>query len=280
MNFGYLLVVAKNDKIDYLKLAYALALSIKNTQKQGYDKVALVIDDKTSLKRFRSPWVFDEIIEWNQETFWDGRAWMDELSPWEHTVCLDVDMLFLRDYSHWIDYFLEEDTDLYIPSKVFNYRNDVVSSDYYRECFIKNQLPNLYSLYTFFKKDSNKNKEFFDLSRSITKNQNYYSNNFLTKRKPKIVGTDEAFALSSKILGIAEEISYDMEFPKIVHMKSMVQGWPWPADDWTSHLGFYLNRLGQLKIANYKHDSIVHYVKKDIITDEIINILEEIAWKK
>ena len=53
MNFGYLLVVAKNDKIDYLKLAYALALSIKNTQKQGYDKVALVIDDKTSLKRFR-----------------------------------------------------------------------------------------------------------------------------------------------------------------------------------------------------------------------------------
>ena len=30
MNFGYLIVVASNKDIDYLKLAYALALSIKN----------------------------------------------------------------------------------------------------------------------------------------------------------------------------------------------------------------------------------------------------------
>lgn len=280
MNFGYLLVVSENKKIDYLKLAYALAISIKNTQKEGYDKVALVIDNSSRLKKLKSSWVFDEVIEWNQETFWDGRAWMDQLSPWDHTVCLDVDMLFLRDYSHWIDYFLENDVDLYIPNKVFNYRNELVTSDYYRETFTKNQLPNLYSLYTFFKKNSDKNKEFFDLSRIMTKNQNYFSNNFLTNKKPRILGTDEVFSLSAKLLGIVEEISYDLEFPKIVHMKPMLQGWPWPADDWSNHLGFYLNRVGDLKIANYKHDSVVHYVKKDIITDELINILEEILWTK
>ena len=33
MNFGYLIFVAAHPDIDYLKLAYALALSIKNTQK-------------------------------------------------------------------------------------------------------------------------------------------------------------------------------------------------------------------------------------------------------
>ena len=45
MTFGYLVVVSKNDSVDYLKLAYALALSIKNTQRKGFDKVALVTDN-------------------------------------------------------------------------------------------------------------------------------------------------------------------------------------------------------------------------------------------
>ena len=47
MNFGYLLIVAEHESVDYLQLAYGLALSIKNTQREGYDRVAIVIDDKT-----------------------------------------------------------------------------------------------------------------------------------------------------------------------------------------------------------------------------------------
>ena len=96
MNFGYLLIVAEHDTIDYLSMAYALALSIKNTQKPGYDKVALVIDNKHKVEKLKSPWVFDHVIEWDQETFWDGRSWMDQLTPFDHTVCLDADMLFIH----------------------------------------------------------------------------------------------------------------------------------------------------------------------------------------
>ena len=107
MNFGYLIVVSTNAEIDYLKLAYALALSIKNTQQPGYDQVALVIDDLESVNSLKSPWVFDHVIHWDKETHWDGRSWMDQLSPFDSTVCLDADMLFLRDHSHWIDYFVE-----------------------------------------------------------------------------------------------------------------------------------------------------------------------------
>ena len=76
MTFGYLLVVSTHDSIDYVNMAYALALSIKNTQKPGYDNVALVIDDVSVLDSIKSKWVFNTIIEWNQETFWDGRSWM------------------------------------------------------------------------------------------------------------------------------------------------------------------------------------------------------------
>lgn len=279
MNFGYLIVVSTNSEIDYLKLAYAAALSIKNTQKEGYDKVALVIDNKDALSTVKSPWVFDHIIEWNQETFWDGRSWMDKLSPFDNTVCIDADMLFLRDYSHWIDYFVEN-SELYVANKAYTFRGEVITSDHYRKTFTKNNLPNLYSMFTFFKKDSQIADEFFTLGRHIVKNQTEFSNLFLSAHKPKIIGTDEAFALSAKILDIADEIAYELDFPKMVHMKPMVQNWPWPAERVTDHAGFYLSTDGKLKIGNYQQHDIVHYVEKDIITDELVSMLEELAWHK
>lgn len=278
MNFGYLLFVAEHEDVDYLRLAYALALSIKTTQKPGYDKVALVIGDKSKLDQLTSPWVFDHVIEWNQETFWDGRAWMYDLTPWEYTVCLDVDMLFFRDYSHWVDFFIEN-TDLYIANKSFTYRGDTVSSNEYRKAFVYNALPNLYSFYTFFKKPSESASKFFELSKIITKNPIEFSNLYLDRYKPKILGTDEVFALSCKILDIQGEIAFPLDFPKVVHMKPLVQNFPWPANKWSDHLGFYFTEDCQLKIGNYQQTDIVHYVEKDKITDEIINLLEETAWK-
>jgi hypothetical protein len=254
-------------------------LSIKNTQRPGYDKVALVIDDPTQVARFNSSWVFDHVIPWDQETFWDGRSWMDKLSPFDYTVCLDADMLFLRDYSHWAEYFIDN-AELYVANKSYTYRGELVTSDEYRKTFTKNQLPNLYSFYTFFKKDSELATEFFTLGRYILKNPKEFANSFLTEHKPKVIGTDEAFALSAKILDITDTIAYELEFPKVVHLKPMIQNWPWPSSSISDHVGFYLNRHGELKIGNYQQHDIVHYVEKDKIGTELINILEEIAWKK
>jgi hypothetical protein len=279
MKFGYLLIVAEHETVDYLKLAYALALSIKNTQPGGYDQVALVIDNKEKVSKLNSPWVFDHIIEWNQETFWDGRSWMDQLTPFENTVCLDVDMLFTRDYSHWAEYFINN-CELYIANKSYTYRGELVIDNHYRKTFLKNNLPNLYSFYTFFKKDSNLSQEFFKLGRHIIKNPTEFSNIFLSSYRPKVLGTDEAFSLSAKLLDICDQISYPLEFPRVVHMKPLIQNWPWPANVWSDHVGFYFNKRGQLKIGNYQQHDIVHYVEKDKITDEVVNILEEIAWKK
>ena len=279
MKFGYLLVVAENEFVDYLQLAYALAISIKNTQKSGFNQVALVINDKQKIKDLNSSWVFDHVIEWNQETFWDGRSWMDHLTPFEYTVCLDVDMLFMRDYSHWVEYFIEN-SELYVANKSYTYRGEIAVDHHYRKTFIKNDLPNLYSMYTFFKKDSEVVKEFFDLGRYIIKNPIEFSNIFLSDHKPRVVGTDESFALAAKILDITDDIAYPLEFPRVVHMKPMIQNWPWPADCWSDHVGFYLNQKGKLKIGNYQQHDIVHYVEKDKINKEMINILEEVLWKK
>ncbi len=275
MNFGYLLITSKDQNIDYNKMAYALALSIKNTQREGFDRVCLVTDDVSSVEKFKAPWVFDQIIEATGYQGWEGRSYMDKLTPYDFTVCLDVDMLFLNDCSQWVEYFIRN-TDLFFPNKVFTYRNELVTSNFYRKTFTENNLPNFYSLYTFFKKDSETVKEFFNLQRSIFSNPIEFSNLYLKNHKPKVVGTDEAFSLSSKILDL--EIP-ELSFPEIVHMKGQLQNWPWPAEDWTDHVGFYFNKSG-LKIGNFQQKDLIHYVDKNIITDEVISILEEVAWKK
>jgi hypothetical protein len=277
MNFGYLIFVAAHPDIDYTKLAYAAALSIKNTQREGYDKVALVITDKTLLDNLKSPWVFDQVIEWPEQTFWDGRSWMDQLTPWDYTVCIDADMLFIRDYSHWIDYFVEN-TELYVANRAYTFRGEVITSDAYRKAFTKNDLPNLYSMWTFFKKGSG--EEFFELARQIFINPQEFKNLYLSNHIPKVIGTDEAFALSAKLLDIDSEIAYPLDFPKVVHLKPQVQNWPWDADRVTDQAGFYLKSNGSLKIGNYQQTDIIHYVEKDIITEELISMLEEIVWKK
>jgi hypothetical protein len=279
MNFGYLIFVSPSSDHDYLKMAYALALSIKNTQKLGYDKVALVITDSTLIKSLNSPWVFDHVIEYNLRPGWHGRNYMDKLSPFEYTVCLDADMLFLRDYSHWVDYFIKN-TELYVANECYNYRGSLITSDYYRKVFTENKLPNLYSMYTFFKKGSKKVEEFFSLARWIINNPNEFKEQFLNKSSGVVLGTDESFALSASLLDISSDVAYRLNFLKVIHMKPMLQDWPWPADKWSNHVGFYFNRKGRLKIGNYHQDGIIHYVEKETMTDELVNILEEIAWKK
>jgi hypothetical protein len=278
-HFGYLIIVNDEGDIDYTNLAYALAISIKNTQREGFDQVALVTNSPDKIKNLKSPWVFDHVIEHTLEPGWDGRSWMDRYSPFENTVCLDADMLFTRDFSHWAEYFIEN-CDLYIPSKAYTYRGKQVTGDFYRKAFVANDLPNLYSFYSFFKKDSQLSKEFFSLNRYIIKYKTEFTNTYFAKFKPKILGTDESFSLAAKILGIEDEISYDLDFPRVVHMKSMIQDWPWPADSWTDHVGFYFNTDNQIKIGNSKQCDILHYVDKNIITDEIVSLLEEKLWNK
>jgi hypothetical protein len=60
----------------------------------------------------------------------------------------------------------------------------------------------------------------------------------------------------------------------------MIQNWPWEANKVTDHAGFYLNDSANLKIGNHQQFEIIHYVEKDLITDEYVSILEDRVWKK
>jgi len=269
--FGYLIIVSKDkkEKHDYYAMAYLLALSIKRTQKRGYDSVAVVVDDKKYLDIFKALPVFDSVAFWDEKDFWDGRSYMNDLSPWRYTVCLDTDMILTRDCSHWIDYFLDN-TSLYVANKVLTYRNVPSTSTHYRETFVKNKLPMLYSAYTFFDNEQTITKSFFSLVQSITENPNEFKNYFLTEHTPMIVGTDEAFALAAKILDIEDDIAYDLDFPRFVHLKPMNQDIDSIITKTGLDLGYYTDKNNKIKVSVFSQIDILHYADKDIDVTQMI----------
>lgn len=270
-DFGYLIVISKSSVHRYDLMAILLAQSIKQTQKAGYDKVAVVTDDKDKLLWLQGMPYFDRVIFWDKQTYWDGRSWMDELTPWEYTVCLDSDMIFFRDTSHWIDYFIEN-CYLYIANSVLQYNGTLINNDYCRKTFTANELPSLYSAYTFFSK-SEKTTRFFNLGREIILNPTEFKNFFLSKNIPAVVGTDEAFSLSAKILDIDYEIAYPLSFPRFTHLKSTLQDGT-NGSSISLNVGYYFDDK-TFKVGVFNQTEILHYADKDLDIEALININQQ-----
>ena len=201
------------------------------------------------------------------------------MSPFDHTVKLDADMLFLTDKSYWFDYL--KGSNLVFATTAKTYRGDTVTSDFYRKVYTENELPNVYSAYFYFDK-SDVSFEFFKLSELIFNNwEKFFEEFFKPEHRPKFVSTDVVFALAAKILGIEElnkNRTISEDFPTFVHMKSRLQNWPEDNhmnEDWTKMMPVYFNQDCQLKVGNYLQTLPFHYFVKDFLTDEMIMLMEK-----
>ena len=153
---GYLVIAQNNSSEDYIRQAYALALSIKNTQEINNFAIAVAPDAVKSIpEKYRS--VFDYVVEipwvdhatnsdWKIENKWKYYY----MSPFDETVMLDTDMIFTSDISFWWDYLAEKEA--WFTTNVKTYRGTDVTSDYYRKTFTSNKLPNIYTAFAYFKK--------------------------------------------------------------------------------------------------------------------------------
>jgi hypothetical protein len=97
---GFVVLAQNNKNVDYIKQAYALALSIKATQ-TTFTNISLVTNNRVP-KKYKS--VFDKIIPipWNDDakkTQWkvENRWKLYHASPYYETIVLDADMLMLAD---------------------------------------------------------------------------------------------------------------------------------------------------------------------------------------
>ena len=279
---GYITVVQNTKNSNYLDMAYAMALSIKNTQPEGYNNISIVCDDTTTVpKKYKK--VFDHIIPmpwgdnakdsaWKLENEWK----VYHCTPYEETIKLDADMLFLSDQSFLWSF--GKQFDIYPCTTVKTYRNEIITNDFYRKTFTSNSLPNIYSALFYFKK-TDQAQEFFDLVELITYNREKFFYEFLDHTRPLYFSTDVAYALAYKIL--FGDIKTSTEFC-FTHMKTKLQNWNDDLDDedWTKYININFSNVYGLKLDMMNQKNILHYHVKHFLNKDIIKKLETACKNK
>jgi hypothetical protein len=278
MSRGYLILAQNTTRDDYTRLAYALALSIKNSQ-SGVSKVALVTSDEIPDKYHD---MFDHVIDipWTDQA--DKSKWKIEnkwkyyhMTPFDETIVLDADMLFPADISHWWDILSQKD--IWITDKPRTFKGELITSTKYRTAFVTNELPNVHTAFMYFKKTAF-SAELFEMTHWIFENWERFYYNYLDETRPKHLSGDVAYALAIKILGIENECFGASDvIPSFVHMKAHLQNIDekFITEDWTNHFPTYFAEDGSFTVGNYKQTLPFHYQTKSWLTDEMISILEK-----
>ena len=272
MNKGFCLLAQNNSKTNYVRQAYALALSLHLYNKD--QKISLITNDDVP-----DEWqnVFDQIIPipWTdsaEESNWkiENRWKVYHASPYDETIVLEADMMFTSDITHWWKEL--EKRDLFFVSNVRTYRDELITDRYYRKTFDANNLPNLYSALHYFKKGDTA-KEFYNLLEIIVNNWALFYSKYAPNEYQKWCSIDVSVAIASKILGNENDITDPNSFVTFTHMKPIVQGWYNKPEKWTRVTGRYFTE-GKLFLGNYLQTRVLHYVEDEFLTDELLKKME------
>lgn len=266
-----ILVLAQNlDTVDYVEQACLLAMSLRVTNPNTL--ISVVTNDVVPEEYVK---FFDKIIpipfnDDAKDSVWkiENRWKLYHATPYDRTIVLDTDMLVLQDISSWWEVLYNYD--LFFTSKVFTYRGELVTSDYYRKTFTANHLPNLYSGFHYFEK-SKLALEFYTWLELAIQNWELFYGTYAKEQYPGRLSVDVSAAVVAKILDCDAEITNAYSsFPTFTHMKPKIQNWNSPKSKWQDCVGVYISRDCQIKIGNHAQTGILHYTEKDFVTPELI----------
>lgn len=272
MSKGFL-TLAQNGQTDYVRMAYVLAMSLRLSQEK-VNKLSVIVNKGDEIPEKYKKW-FDKIIyidkiktEWKVNNKWQF-FW---LTPYDETIILDSDMLFFNDISTWWEALSRYDINF--TTKVRNYRNEFVTSSYYRKTFIDSKIPNCYTAFFYFKK-TKEIEEYFKLVKLIFENwEEFYSR--LLKSPPKFISGDVVFALAAKI-HFNYNWSNRSDFMSFIHMRGRMQDDD-IVSDWNKELPSFFtdhNRKIELKINNFNQIYPFHYIKKSFLSEEVLKFYEK-----
>lgn len=264
MSKGYLMMALGDE---YVLQACLCALSIKKTQ--TINSVSIVTSDSVPDK-YKS--LFDNIIEvpWhdkNAKSFYvTEHRWKNfHVTPYDETVVLDTDMLFIDDVSHWWKYFSNKS--IAFVTNVRDYRGNIVVNDYYRKTFTANNLPNIYNAFHYFKKDDTALAYYKILENICVNYEEYYK-----KIAPKLIPEKSSMDVNHAIAVILSSIdNYALDSATFVHMKSQIQGWETSSEAWTDNIPFYVDENLKVKIGNFYQSGILHYTE-NAFCKEAVNV--------
>jgi hypothetical protein len=273
------LVLAENSKNgNYVEQAYALALSIKHSQKE-IKAISLLTNDKVP-KKYQH--VFDNIIPIPWQTAPDESRYKAEnrwkfihVSPYEETIVLDTDMLFLDDISDWWNYL--KDHEVKFCNRIRNHKLEVIEKDLiHRRVFVENQLTSPYFACHYFKK-STKAFEFYKTLEFVCNNWEWCYSKFASVWYQDRLSMDLAAAITIEITGQHETVIDKVNPMEFVHMKTGIQNWDMIQDSWQDAVPFLLNSRGELIVGNIKQPKLFHYVEKSFMSKKILTRLESIV---
>lgn len=277
MNKGFLVFAQNTPTDDYVKMAYALALSLNLTQKEKYP-ISIVTNNEVPEEYLR---VFDKVIpipfhDKNKQTrFSTEHRWkLYHASPYDETVVLDSDILVLEDLSLFWKTF--EQYDVYFTSTVKTYRGEVVKESPYRKAFKENSLPNIYTALHYFKRCDFALK-YYSCIEAITKNWEDFYRIYTPSNKPKLPSMDVTAAIAAVHLDCVESVSnYNSDLVSFTHMKPAVQGWQTPPLSWQESVVSCIEENGNLLVGNFRQKGVFHYTEKSFLKDATIKKMENL----
>lgn len=278
MSKGFLIFAQNTETCDYVEKAYALALSIKFTQAE-ITSVSIVTNDKLSNKHRK---VFDKIIEipWITDkvetTYKAEHRWkLFHITPYEETIVLDADMIFLDDISDWWRYC--ENFDLKICSRIKNYKQEIIEKDtVHRRAFIDNSLTNPYIALHYFKK-TDPALAFYKALEFVINNWEWTYTKFAPVSYQNWLSMDLATAIAIEMTGLYESVADVCNPMEFVHMKPAIQNWPVMFESWQDTVPFVLNSKCELVVGNIKQPKLFHYVEKTFMSTKILSKLERLS---
>ena len=277
---GFLTIAQNTAEVDYLRLAYAQAMSIKLTMPDS--QYCVVVDEDTEKQitdKHRN--LFDNIVvldeDYAKQDDWKlANEWqVFNLSPYKETIKVESDILFTRSITHWWHAFRLRDIVLSVGTK--NFKGDSATSRVYRRIFDANQLPDVYNGLMYFRYRETAS-EFFDIAEQVFKQWETVKENVLKGFSYEEASTDVVYAIAAKTLGVERCTLPDCDFINFTHMKNAINDWP---DDkpWNEMIMTELD-LPMIRINNVNQYHPVHYQDKNWLTDEIIERYEECLHNK
>jgi len=268
------LFLAQNGDINYVRQAYALALSIKSNNR--YNQTCLVTNDEVPFEYAKA---FDHIVKipWSdaaKDSLWkiENRWKLIYVTPFKHNIVYDTDMLVLTSNDHWWN-FLEE-KDLVFTNSVSDYRGNTISDDHYRKMFTANELPNIYFGLHYFKKSA-RAFEFYKWLEMVVKNWKLCYNKYAPVKNQGFCSMDVSSAIAVKLLNCEDECMFKCLSPSFTHMKPALQQWSPVPNKWTNHSVVTFDKNLQLTISNCLQTGVFHYTEDEFLTDDIIVKLEQ-----
>lgn len=262
---GFLTFAENTENQDYLELALLQSQWLKNSNPK--EKYAVVVNKKSFEKiTDEHKKHFDHIIlldeDWNQDNSeWrlQNESQVFQLTPFKETIKIESDLIIHRNISHWWDALRLRDVVLSVGS--VNYFGETNCSDYYREFFRINDLPDVYNGLMYFRYSETAYK-FFEIAKMIRENWKLISQT-LKKCYEKEPSTDTLYAVTAKIFGEELVTIPTLEFFRMCHMKAAHNKFPEGAD-WWNHLLFETD-YKTIRINNERQYYPLHYQNKEFL---------------